>query len=218
MADKKLYDLGLVCGRFGHLHLGHVSLIESSMKLCNKTLVLVGSAQEANTLRNPFSIDTRISVIKKAFPDDSNLIIHGLNDLTNEFDFSVDWGGYVMHNVETICGKPADLMVYGNDESRSKWFSKKTLSNTAELILPRSALPISATILRGMLVIDDKSSWQEMTPESIHSMYDILRKELLNVPIYNKISNEMNSNTIDDFMNVYKMYEQKDKEEKLLKI
>ena len=118
----------------------------------------------------------------------------------------------------TICGKSADLMVYGNDESRSKWFSKNSLANTAELIFPRDVLPISATILRGMLVINDKESWQKMTPKSIHNLYDLLRNELLSVPIYETIYNEMDSKTIDDFMSVYKIYEQKDKEEKLSKI
>ena len=219
MADKKLYDLGLVCGRFGHLHLGHINLIEASMNLCNRTLVLVGSAQESNTLRNPFNVETRIELIKNAFSNVSSdtLIIRGLNDLTNEFDFSVDWGGYVKKSVEDICGKFADLMVYGNDESRNKWFKDEYISQTARLILPRNALPISATVLRGMLLINDKDSWKKYTPTTIHNMYDNLRKQLLDVPIYQKIYNEIHNSpkTIDDFISIYKVYEEKDKLEKL---
>ena len=222
MENKKLYNLGLICGRFSHMHLGHTSLIEASLNLCNHTLVLVGSSQESNTLRNPFKVDTRINVIKTAFsnvPEDT-LTVKGINDLTNEFDFTVDWGGHVLDTAKSICGKDVDLMIYGNDEQRSKWFSKEQIKNIAELIVPRNAFPISATILRGYLLINDKASWEQNTPKSIHGMYEDLRGELLNVPIYSKIFEELNntSKTIDDFMNIYKIYEKKDKEEKILNI
>ena len=70
------------------------------------------------------------------------------------------------------------------------------------------------------LLINDKASWEQNTPKSIHGMYEDLRGELLNVPIYSKIFEELNntSKTIDDFMNIYKIYEKKDKEEKILNI
>ena len=222
MDDKKIYNLGLICGRFGHIHLGHISLIKPSLLLCKRTLILVGSAQESKTLRNPFTIDTRINAIKKCFPTTSEetLIIKKLNDLTNEFDFSVDWGGYVKQTVEKYMGQFADFMVYGNDESRDKWFTNVDISCTSKLILPRDLLPISATMLRGFLLIDDKKSWEKYTPELIHDMYDDLRIELLNVPIYSQIYNELSnsSKNINDFFNVYEVYEKKDKEEKLSKI
>ena len=60
MENNKLYKLGLVCGRFSHVQNGHLSLIDVSMCLAEKTLVLVSSAQEYGTLRNPFKAETRI--------------------------------------------------------------------------------------------------------------------------------------------------------------
>lgn len=222
MSNKKLYDIGLICGRFSHLHLGHFSLIETSRKLCNKTLILVGSAQESKTLRNPFTIDTRINVIKTAFPDISSesLIVDGLNDLTNEFDFSVNWGEYVKENVENIMGKFADLIIYGDDESRNKWFTKDILSNVSELVIPREKHQISATILRGYLVIDDKSSWEKITPNSIHHMYETLQEEIMSVKIYKDIYDSLgiNNKSIEDYIKVYKKYEEKDKLDKLSQI
>ena len=219
MNENKLFDLGLICGRFSHTHLGHLQLFQSCIALCKRTLILVSSAQESKTLRNPFSIDTRINVIKKCLPDisEDNLIIKGLDDLTNEYDFNVDWGGYVKKNVEKIAGKFADLMVYGNEDVRNKWFKSEDLDKTAELIFPRN---ISATLVRGMLIIDNEHTWKEYTPNNIHHLYKDLRNEILDVPIYQKIYNEINRTpkTIDDFMNVYKIYEAEDKNKKLRSI
>ncbi len=216
MNENKLFDLGLICGRFSHAHLGHLQLFQSCMALCKRTLILVSSAQESKTLRNPFSIDTRINVIKQCLRDisEDNLIIKGLDDLTNEYDFNVDWGGYVKKNVEKITGKFADLMVYGNEEARNKWFKSEDIEKTAELILPRI---LSATLVRGMLIIDNEKAWKESTPNNIHHLYKDLQNEILDVPIYQKIYNEINRTpkTIDDFMNVYKIYETEDKNKKL---
>ena len=55
----KKYNLGLICGRFGPIHKGHQSIINTSIERCDKTLIFVGSAQESGTLRNPFSADFR---------------------------------------------------------------------------------------------------------------------------------------------------------------
>ena len=125
MQQKKYFDLGVVVGRFGHEHLGHVSLFDTSMMLCKRTLVLVGSAQESGTLRNPFRVESRIEVIKETYPgsSDEELTVRGLNDLTNECDITPDWGKYVRSQVEYHKHKFANLMIYGNDDNRSKWFA-----------------------------------------------------------------------------------------------
>ena len=219
MDTEKNFNLGVVCGRFGHIHNAHVLLIESSIKLCEKTLILVGSAQESKTLRNPFTIETRIKAIKEVFNVKSgeSIMVRGINDLTNEFDVTAKWGKYVKSQVERYCNKFADLMVYGNDELRGKWFDLEDIANTAELIIPRNSNSVSATKVRGLLLMDKKDLWEEYTPESIHFMYNKLREELMSVPVYNEIYNQLtiSNMSLDEFMKVYKTYEQKDKLEKL---
>ena len=219
MSNYKFYDLGVVCGRFGHEQLGHVSLFEACRSLCKRTLILVGSAQEFGTLRNPFRLETRIDVIKETYPGEpeETLTIRGINDLTNEYDVNSDWGRYVKSEVEYHKHKFANLMVYGNDEFRSKWFDPEDLVGTAELIIPRSTIPISGTMVRGMLVIDDETGWQKATHPLIHSMYERLRTEIMNVPVYQEIYNKIRKGdmSLDSFMAVYKELEQRDKNEKL---
>ena len=145
MSDFKFYDLGVVCGRFGHEQLGHVSLFNNCMSLCKRTLISVGSAQES---------------------------------------------------------APEDLV------------------GTAELIIPRSTIPISATMVRGYLVINDEKHWQECTHPLIHGMYERLRYELMSVPIYQNIYNHIRKGelSLDHFMKLYHELEIQDKNEKLAHI
>lgn len=221
MNTQKIFEIGLVCGRFGHEHLGHVTLISTSLSLCKRTLVLVGSAQEAKTLRNPFTLDTRIDVIRKTYPEipEDRLIVQGLNDMTNEYDITDNWGRYVKQNVEkAMGGKFADLMVYGNDEFRSKWFAKEDIANTAEFVFPRKKMPISATMLRGYLLLNDEENWKTLTHPNIYSMYQSLRSELMEVPVYKEIYNLLlknNDMSIDSFMKIYSKYEDDDKAQKI---
>ena len=75
MENNKKYKLSLVRGRLNHIHNGHKMLIEKSREVSEKTLILLGSAQEKGTLRNPFSIDTRKRLLEKIFAEANDIII-----------------------------------------------------------------------------------------------------------------------------------------------
>lgn len=222
MSTYKFYDLGVVCGRFGPEHLGHVSLFESCRALCKRTLILVGSAQEAGTLRNPLRVETRIDVIRETYPGESEetFMVRGINDISNEYNINSNWGKFVKSEIEYHKHKFASLMVYGNDEFRSKWFAPEDLIGTAELIIPRSTIPISGTIIRGLMVIDDEATWQKYTHPLIHGMYKRLRDEIMSVPVYKEIYDRVRVTdlSLDSFMKVYSEFEKEDKETKLAKL
>lgn len=188
----KPYDVGLVVGRFQHFHIGHRSLVENAFKLCDRVLILVGSAQESGTLRNPYLPSTRIDVIREIYGYDNSILqVKELNDLTDENDITPDWGKYVLKNVKTHIRKEPSLMVYGNDEFRSRWFAPEDIENTAELVIPRSRIPISATMLRDALVRDDFEYWSKFVDDKTHKMYDRLRSELLSTDPYRKLYEQM---------------------------
>ena len=180
----KPYDVGLVCGRFQTFHNGHEKLVNTGLLLCDRLIILIGSAQESHTERNPYDISTRRDVITEIYGDNPNIMIHGINDLTNENDICVEWGRYLLDHVDKYIFKNPDVMVYGNDESRSNWFDKADLKNTTELIINRAELPISATMLRQLMLEDKRKEWMNCVNPKLHKMYDRLRRELLAVPYY----------------------------------
>lgn len=81
------------------------------------------------------------------------------------------------------------VAIYGNDESRSAWFSKEDLKGMTELIINRSDLPISATMVRDYMVHDQRKEWMQLVNPKLHKMYDELRMQLMSVEYYkNKVT------------------------------
>ncbi|MBO5969918.1 MAG: adenylyltransferase/cytidyltransferase family protein [Clostridia bacterium] len=180
----KPYDTGLIVGRFQTFHKGHEKLVETGLMLCDRLLILIGSAQECGTERNPLNINTRTKMLRTVYGDDPNIMIYALPDLTNETDIRPEWGRYLLDNVDRYIFKNPEIMIYGNDESRSGWFSKEDLKNTTELIINRNELPISATMLRQLMVEDRRKEWMDLVNPRLHKMYDEIRRELLTVEFY----------------------------------
>ena len=180
----KPYDVGLICGRFQTFHKGHEKLVDTGLMLCDRLLILIGSAQECGTERNPLNINTRTKMLKEIYGDNPNIMIYGLADMTDEDDIRPEWGRYLLDNVDRYIYKNPEVMIYGNDESRSQWFDKKDLANTTELIINRAELPISATMLRQLMVADSRKEWMKWVNPKLHKMYDELRRELMIVDFY----------------------------------
>ena len=180
----KPYDVGLICGRFQTFHKGHEKLVDTGLMLCDRLLILIGSAQECGTERNPLNINTRTKMLKEIYGDNPNIMIYGLADMTDEDDIRPEWGRYLLDNVDRYIYKNPEVMIYGNDESRSQWFDKKDLANTTEMIINRAELPISATMLRQLMVADSRKEWMKWVNPKLHKMYDELRRELMSVDFY----------------------------------
>lgn len=181
------FDVGLICGRFQTFHKGHESLVETGLQLCDRILILIGSAQEYGTERNPFNITTRTSMLRAIYGDRPEIMIHGITDLTDENDIRPEWGRYVLDNADRYIYKAPELMIYGNDEARSKWFDPVDIQNTSEFIVNRGKIPISATMVRQTMVFDHRKEWMYLVNPRLHKMYDRLRMELLSVPFYQEM-------------------------------
>lgn len=223
MNYNPVFDFAFVCGRYGHAHLGHYLLIQKGIQLSRKMYVAVGSAQEKGTLRNPFSLETRIKVLKQMFSEipEDKLIIDGINDMSNELNRSTSWGTYLKKHLIEKFGQFPDLILYGHEGGRSNWFEEADMANTHELLVPRGMIPISGTEIRGYLITDNKDMWRKSVPESIHHMYDELRGELFYVPAYYEIYCDLwveNNFTMDSFMEVYAKYAEADRQKKLAEL
>ncbi len=63
------YDLAVFIGRFQPFHNGHKKVIEEALKQADRVLIVIGSALEPRSIRNPFTIYERQSMIYGAFAD-----------------------------------------------------------------------------------------------------------------------------------------------------
>ncbi len=65
---KRKYDLAIFIGRLQPLHNGHVHNIEKGLELADNVLVILGSANQPRTPKNPFTVQERTDMIKEIFP------------------------------------------------------------------------------------------------------------------------------------------------------
>lgn len=187
----KPYDVGLICGRFQTYHIGHESLINMGTQLCDRILILIGSSQECGTERNPLNINTRTKMLKEIYGDSPEIMIYALSDLTDENDIRPEWGKYLLENVDRYIYKVPELMITGDDEERNHWFAREDVVDMSQLIVNRGRIPISATQVRKLMVMDDRKEWMKWVNPKLHKMYDEIRRELMAVPYYREMQIEL---------------------------
>ncbi len=61
------YSLAVFIGRFEPFHRGHAHVVTEALRSAKRVLVLIGSANEPRSLRNPFSFDERRGMILSCF-------------------------------------------------------------------------------------------------------------------------------------------------------
>lgn len=186
----KSFKFGYIIGRFNHIHIGHERMINYGLEVCQDLLVLVGSSQEKETLRNPFDVMFRIDAIRKIYGD--RIKVGYISDLTHEDDINYEWGRHVLDTVAhwaRVYGieSPPDVTIYGNDENRVGWYDPNDIDKLAQLIVPRANIKISATDLRKMLIEDRRKEWSEFVNPAIHHMYGEFRYALQQIPAYKEL-------------------------------
>lgn len=63
---QKQYDAIVYIGRFQPFHNAHLAMLQKAAKLADKVIVIVGSANQPRTTKNPFTSEERIDMIRAA--------------------------------------------------------------------------------------------------------------------------------------------------------
>lgn len=195
----KTFKLGFIIGRFQHFHRGHEKMLETALNTCERVLLLVGSSQEAFTERNPFTLKTRMDLIRDLYKEEienERLLLAHIDDMTNEHYHSKDWGDYVLQRVDMWSqhyglNNSFDCMIFGNDEGRMEWFRPEKVQHVSQIILGRPDDEISATKMREYIINEDYDSWCDGLPvgKFIYNddWFERLKDELMLVDYYKKV-------------------------------
>jgi bifunctional NMN adenylyltransferase/nudix hydrolase len=191
------FSTALITGRFQTFHNGHSGNIYKAMALAYNTVIVIGSAQESGTERNPFSAELRKLILEDAFSihvsgSDQKIWIITLEDMTNESDHCVEWGDYLMNSIRVklyAMNKlvTPDVMIFGNDgpeNSPMQWFDEKWQDKLSFVQIARPAQAVSATKLREAMLLGKEAEWKKGVPIPTHKYYGILREQLLKIPFY----------------------------------
>ena len=163
------FRTGLLVGRFQAPHIGHNLIIDKALELCDETVVLIGSAQEERTFKNPFSYAERKMFLQKMYGD--ALQIYPLDDIGAGNNCT--WGSHVYEQAALLHGSYPDLFVSGEESRRNNWFADVEGCNMALLSLPKT-IDISATSLRTWLLNDDQENRKSYTDQRLWDLFDFM--------------------------------------------
>lgn len=87
-----------IVGRFQPVHKGHVALIRRALELSENVVIFIGSAQEANTPKNPYDVGQRVEMIKACFEQEiqKRLVFMPLPD----FATNTEWIKFIDSSLE----------------------------------------------------------------------------------------------------------------------
>lgn len=170
---SKHYQYLVFIGRFQPFHLGHKAVIDEALRRADNVIMLIGSANLPRSLRNPFTVSERATMIKGAYSEAEAARIHcvGLDDaLYND----TRWLQYVQAAIKTVTGDlTADIGLIGHSKDSSSYYlslfpnwGSVSVANYHNL----SATPIRDGYLMGALPI------AERTPESTRQVLKAFKK------------------------------------------
>ncbi len=145
-------------GRFQPFHKGHLSVVEELLREYDEVVIVIGSAQEGFTCRNPFTAGERLEMIddvlrSQGFGRDRYWLIP-VPDLYKP----LAWTTYVLGMVPHV-----DVVVSGNPHTASiyRWMGYSVLE-------PKMYGDgrYNGTHIRSLIARDDPS-WKELVPDKV---------------------------------------------------
>jgi nicotinamide-nucleotide adenylyltransferase len=149
-------------GRFQPFHKGHLAAIREALAKVDDLIVVIGSAEDSHTDKNPFTAGERFQMLLSSFTTEerARIIIIPIRDVNR---FSV-WVNHIESYVP-----PFDVVFSNSDLTRSL-FSQAGYEVTAtKAYNPKE---YSATEVRRRIVSGDK--WKQLVPEPVARMLEAL--------------------------------------------
>ena len=139
---------GLFIGRFQPFHKGHLNDVKTALKEVDELIIAIGSSQESNTKKNPFSADKRKNMIELALKKENitNYKIFNVPDFNND----VKWLGFIKNNLPQF-----DVVFISDKNTDGERWVELCLKDKFPIKKIHALKNISSTIIRE-IIIDNK--------------------------------------------------------------
>lgn len=142
----------LFVGRFQPFHLGHLKVIKWILEKYDKIIIVIGSSQESNTEKNPFSVEERKEMINKTLKSENieNYKIIEIPDVNDDDTW-----------VKTILEKTSFETVFSMNPWTIRCFKKFNIRVEGHINFG----DISASKIRRLM--DEGKEWENLVPEEV---------------------------------------------------
>ncbi len=171
------YTHAVVIGRFQPFHSAHQDLIQYSLTLAEKVIVILGSARSASDVKNPFTPAMREEMIRACFPaENKRLIFRAVRDYPyNDHFWTTEIQNVVNEEIEDE--SDANVAMVGFFKDRSSYYLNLFPQWSFEEFYckDKSKLKINATEIREKYFADDES-WKIDVPKQIATQLEVFKK------------------------------------------
>ena len=160
---------GVFIGRFNPPHLGHLNVVKYALENIDELLIIIGSAMQRPSLRNPFSTN----VVKQLFR--SMCIEHGLDVGRIKFEFVEDyiynelkWETRIREIVHSHNKDTSNVFLTGFKKDNTSYYLK-AFPEYSDLPVTESYFNLSSTDIRKAILEGELSSYKDVVPKLLVS-------------------------------------------------
>ena len=126
---RKEYNSIVLIGRFQPVHNAHVAMLRRARDLADRVIVVLGSANQPRTVKNPFTVDERTNLIRQAWyhiaPVDDHLRIVAVEDnIYNDQAWAVAVQNAVAPHTVTEPDGKRSVAIIGHVKDESSYYLK----------------------------------------------------------------------------------------------
>jgi bifunctional NMN adenylyltransferase/nudix hydrolase len=156
-------------GRFEPLHNGHLSVIRRALDLCERPIILIGSAFAPRTIKNPWTAAEREVMIRAALGADAGRVT--IRPIADHVYNDTAWQADVQAEVAAVAAPDARIGLIGHDKDASSAYLN-TFPQWQRIDVPVAML--SATEIRDHLFSTDTGSLHLLQANVPPAVFDML--------------------------------------------
>lgn len=191
-----MYDYTVFIGRFQPLHFGHLQVVKEALAKSDRLIILVGSANRARDIRNPFTYKERVGMFNSCLTigERSRIFFHPLDDYMYQ---DSKW----VENVQAIVDRVVALEGYYEDKNKKRSIalighSKDATGFFLKLFPQWKSLnvdqpsEIHATDIRNIFFGDQPLPVENYLPKNVYDWMAEWRWDKNTAPIFTELKEE----------------------------
>lgn len=181
--------IGVFLARMQPVHNAHLYMVNKALEESDKVLIVLGSENKVDMLRNPYDIKLREQMLRECFSQAQNkkIEIVTLPDWSMESDTenAKTWGRYFYYNVVSRIGQKRFSIYYSDDPAiLDSWFmDTEVYDYITYRNFERNSLfdGLSSTKIRNAFINNDIKYIEKYCPTSVINRFDYLASYYKNV-------------------------------------
>ncbi len=142
------YNYAVFIGRFQPLHNGHLSVILQALREAKQLIVVIGSSPSARNIKNPWSFDERVLMIRACLQDSDFNRIHFVSSRDYHYNDN-HWVTEIQQRVNYVTGGDSNVCLVGSYKDASSHYIK--LFPQWEFVPAKNNQQMDATDVRNKL-------------------------------------------------------------------